>query len=655
MFLDRIYICRLLKGLLELYLRTKKTSIETYLPLRMIGCFLLNLLFLPALAQVSFTTVASSTSIAKGDYLQVEFVVENAKQIDNLQPPAFNGFSIVQGPNQSTGMSVVNGAMSEYKAITFLLQPQHTGKITIPGARATVDGKNMQSNSVVVSVHNGSGSSQPAQPVSPFNPLPDPGWPGDERSVDPQYLLKPGDNVSDIIRKNFFIKVEVSKTDCYVGEPIMATYKLYSRLQSESQVVKQPSLNGFSVFDMTDPGTDQTSVEKINGKPFVVHTIRKVQLVPLVEGPVVLDPVETENTIHFLKREQQPSPDQSSGLRGLIDRLLDRTESGVPFDQQISLQSKPITVTVKPLPGDNKPQDFSGAVGQYSISARVENSTIDTGDASVLVVTVKGSGNLPVVNAPVPQWPAGIETYDVKTKEDIDKLHAPIGGKKTFSYSFIPLQPGQFTVPPVQLTYFDPASNGYKTVQSDPVHFSVAAVSRKKASPFQRSPAEPVTISRGWISGFAAHWEAILSGLLLLAALAYILIQIQLRSVKKQEPPAMVAAAQAPVPAAPPPPDPLGESKKLIASGDYGKFYTSINRSIWKAVAAKLDLPSSELNKSNIATGLKLDGWKEEEIARLKNVLNECEMKLYTPDHNAYDMQRILEEAEEITGRLQES
>ena len=116
-------------------------------------------------------------------------------------------------------------------------------------------------------------------------------------------LVRPGENVEDKIRKNFFIKVDVSKTDCYLGEPIVATYKLYARLRSDSRVTRHPSLNGFSVYDMIDPTDDRVSVEKVNGKNFSVHIIRKTQLIPLQAGDVTLDPVELDNNIYFIKAD----------------------------------------------------------------------------------------------------------------------------------------------------------------------------------------------------------------------------------------------------------------------------------------------------------------------------------------------------------------
>src|ERR1700742_4345441 len=120
--------------------------------------FIFGIAVLPGLwaaGQVKFTTVVSSQDVGKSDYLQVEFVVENAKQIDDLTPADFPGFRVVQGPIQSSGMSIVNGNMSQYKALTYVLEPTKTGRFTISGASATVDGKQMRSNAVTVNVHPG--------------------------------------------------------------------------------------------------------------------------------------------------------------------------------------------------------------------------------------------------------------------------------------------------------------------------------------------------------------------------------------------------------------------------------------------------------------------------------------------------------------------
>ena len=127
--------------------------------------FVVLIALLPAVfasGQVKFTTVASSQELGQGDYLQVEFVIENARQIAELTPPDFPGFHLIQGPIQSSGMSVINGNMSQYKGLSFVLQPARTGKFTIAGAVAVVDGQKMRSNSITITVHAGGSGAAPA-------------------------------------------------------------------------------------------------------------------------------------------------------------------------------------------------------------------------------------------------------------------------------------------------------------------------------------------------------------------------------------------------------------------------------------------------------------------------------------------------------------
>jgi BatD DUF11 like domain len=597
------------------------------------------------MAQLRFSAQASTNSMGKTDYVEIQFVIENAKEIGNIQTPDFTDFTVIQGPNQSTGMSIVNGAMSQYKGISFLLEPKKTGALIIKPATVTADGQLLHSNTLQIDVHNQPGGGN--NPKAPgFSPLPDPSWPAAQPPVEMDDVIKPGENVTDKIRKNFFIKVDVSKTDCFLGEPIVATYKLYARLRSDSRVTRHPSLNGFSVYDMTDPSDDRVTVEKLNGRNYAVHIIRKTQLIPLQPGDVTLDPVELDNNIYFVKADASSARNsQNQGLGGLLDRIFQPEPEGTPFTQHIVLESKPVTIHVKPLPEEGKPADFNGAVGKYTVLASLDTKTVDTGDAAVLTVEIKGTGNLPVINAPAINWPAGMESYDVNNKENIDKGVAPLGGSKVFNYSFTSTKAGKYDLPPVRLSYFDPSSKTYKTVESDPLHILVTQAKKKKHVNVATAPAQSVRPDYTKYAGWAAAF------LLLAGATIFIVRESKkdaLIKLEKEKQAAALAAQQQ----APRVVDPLQESRELMQAGDFGKFYGSLNRAVWKAVSDKLQLPASELNKLNIASGLRDRGWQDEEIIRLKNVLNECEMKLYTPEYSTSDMQRILHSAEEITGRL---
>ena len=132
------------------------------------------------------------------------------------------------------------------------------------------------------------------------------------------------------------------------------------------------------------------------------------------------------------------------------------------------------------LPEEGKPADFNGAVGRYSITARMDSKEVDTGDAAIYTVTIKGTGNLPVINAPAINWPRDMESYDVNSKENIDQTVAPLGGSKTFAYSFVATKPGKYSLPPVQMSYFDPASHSYKNTESGSVQIQVNQVKGTK-------------------------------------------------------------------------------------------------------------------------------------------------------------------------------
>jgi hypothetical protein len=648
--------------------------------------FIIGISLLPGLCvsgQVKFTTVVSSQDVGKSDYFQVEFVVENAKQIDDLTPPDFPGFRVAQGPIQSSGMSIVNGNMSQYKALSFVLEPLKTGKFTIGGAVATVDGKQMRSNPVVINVHPGSSPSANSGPQpggnnpfggNPFaqSPFQDPFGP-DPGEVDRDYVLRRGENIREKIRKNMFVKVQVSKNSCYVGEPIVATYKLYTRLNSESRVTKRPSLNGFSVYDMVDPSVDAVSVEKLNGKNFTVHTIRKTQLIPLQAGSIDLDPVELENTVHFVKEGgRQETRHSGNSIRDLLDQMADEANLGPNVDENVTLDTKPVTITVKPLPEENKPAGFNGAVGNFSVEATVASRILSAQDEGTLHVVVKGKGNLPVVAAPVVNWPATIEAFDPTAKEEVNKTVAPMSGSKTFDYIFTPKSPGHYTIPAVNFPYFDPVTQTYKTAGTMPIDINVTPSAHSDKRPAtgivaQAPAAQPI----GIISMLQGHLEWIALFLLFAGIAGYFWRQnLQL---KKKE--AMLrTSATAPERPLPPgsrdrsanapdiPPasylpvtpavDPLADARQLFENGDSKGFYREVNRAVWKAMARKLDLPASQLNKHNSLHQLESRGWDSTSLLTLDSLLNECEMNLYTPEYDRWNMQQLLRQAESVLEKL---
>ncbi len=604
---------------------------------------------LAAKAQAKFTTEVSSNEIGRSDYLQIQFVISNAKQIDQFSAPSFPDFQIVEGPSQSSGMSNINGNVTQYQSVAFVIQPLKMGKFTIAGATATIDGKQMRSNPITINVTaNSTGNVHKNNMIQPFfRPI----WPGEPEEDNKAYILKPGENASDVIKKNLFVKVQVSKNKCYVGEPIVATYKLYSCLRSESRVTKLPSMNGFSVYDMIDPNKNTPSYETINGKKFTVHIIRKAQLIPLQSGKVELDPVQIENDVYFLK----------GGSRRHHNNILDdffdnfsNEDGGNMIEQHFTLNSKPVDINVQALPEKNKPENFSGAVGSFDMNAVIENKKIAAHDDVTLKVTVKGNGNLPIINAPQITWPNTIEGYDATAKENVDKTVAPMAGSKTFEYNFSPKNAGDNAIPPIEFSYFDPSTNNYKTIKTEPLNFTASTENKKeKSSDAFMAAVQKQEGNNAFKTFFVDHLEWFFAVIILSSLAVYLIRQNSISKRKELEKLAALKLEKEKAPVLSPEElDPLSRAKKFLDYTDYPGFYEELNRSVWNVLCDKLQIRSSELNKQNVVKQLQLRGWSDYDIMHLENILSKCEMNLYTPDYSEMNSQQLLQETEGLLKKL---
>ncbi len=383
-------------------------------------------------AQVKFSASISPTEIGKDDYAQLKLMVENAKEVEQIVPPNLKNFIILSGPNQESGMTMVNGVVKKYIALNFVLKPKTTGIFTIGAALAKADAGDYRSNSVTLKVTaratgNNSGVNAFNSPFSGIDPFAEPA----PRSNYNDYILRKGENPIDKINKNMLLKVDVDKRSCFVGEPVVATYKLYTRLKSESNMIKNPSFNGFSVLDMTQPNDMSYHTEKFEGREYNVYTIRKVQLYPLLPGNLELGTAEIENNVQFIKAEYV---NQNPGMFRNFEEATVPPE-GIEI-QKIILQSKPLSILVKPLPDANKPAAFKGAVGKFSVDAMVEKNNFSTDDAGNMAIIISGEGNLQMIKSPEIAWPAGFEAFDSKATDDLYKGTVPVSGRKIFEYPF---------------------------------------------------------------------------------------------------------------------------------------------------------------------------------------------------------------------------
>ena len=594
--------------------------------IRCIGACFLVLMSAAVSGQAKFTTVIDQPSISRDQLVQVEYVVENAKQVDNFDPPSFRNFAVIQGPIQSSGMSFVNGNLTQYKALVFLLQPKITGRLIIPGATATIDGKRRQSDAVAIEVSKSKASSSNASRRLRLN------MPAPTVEADREFVLYPNENIIEKIKKNLFVRVEVNKKSCFVNEPVVATYKLYSRLRSESRVVKRPSYNGFSVYDMIDPESDNPTVETLNGKQYNVHIIRKSQLFPLQAGKYTLEPVEVENTVHFIKAPSE----QDTYLEEIPDPFAETV------DQSLTVASEPVDITVKPLPAPAQPVAYDGAVGNFSIEASLKDPITKTGESSTLLVKIKGRGNIPMINAPSVNWPKDFEVYDPTAKEDVHPESAPLLGEKTFEFLFTPKDTGKAMIPAISFSFFDPASQSYKTDTTKSIAMRILPGTKKSAD---RKKVADKDTAPGRSDNFI-WW--VVGGLLATLLIWFALLKRIQRHEKSKPKPQPASIPVIPVTK----PDPLEKARRMLSASNPGLFIKEVEAVTWNEAGERLNIPPVELNQPQVIAALQGRGADHDTIQLFKQLMHNLEYALYIPGQSTEDLQDILDKAERFLTRL---
>ncbi|MDI9365937.1 MAG: BatD family protein [Flavobacterium sp.] len=280
--------------------------------------------------------------------------------------------------------------------------------------------------------------------------------------TDIPYLLKSEKDIASAIDKNLFIKVTVSKEKCFVGEPILVTYKLYTRLQSESKLLKQPDFRGCSVIEMTTPNIE-AEIEVIGGKVFKTYIVRRVQLIPLQEGNITLGTATLDNKISFYKTLNEITHHKPS----------------ITHTTTISNAAK--VINANSLPANKEAANFTTSVGTFIISAKVLKYTDTANDNNSLEIKIDGIGNFQNVTCPTINWPKHVDHFDVESTELLDKFSFPVSGKKLFTVPFICKQTGKIVIPPISFTYFDANKQAYATTSTDSICINVLPQAEKIA------------------------------------------------------------------------------------------------------------------------------------------------------------------------------
>ena len=596
------------------------------------------------MAQAKFIATISPAIIGKNETTEFKLLVENAQQSATINAPVLKGFIVASGPYEESGMEEINGNIRRYIGYTYILKPTGKGNFTIASTTAKVDGKILKSNPVSIKVTNVSNGNSSTN-NSPFNS----GSlsPFDEPASSTNYsdfILKKGENITDKINRNIFIKATTNKNTSFVGEPVVVTYKLYTRLKSESNIIKSPSFSGFSVIDLVQPGSGNYNIETVNGREYNVYTLRKAQLYPLQSGADTMESLTIENKINFIKEDYLKSRKGQGDF--FADAFTDQLPAEALQAEKATLQSKPLSIMVKPLPAANKPASFNGAVGNFNLQASVEQNSFTTDESGKLQLTIAGEGNLTLVTAPDIKWPEGTEVFESSLVDAVDRLTVPVSGSKTFSFPFTISKPGSYTLPSVEFSFFDPVTATYKTLHTQPILLTVTNGAGKKIITSAETD-NPNTKEQFFETLFTNRWMIIVPVALIIIAGLLIWLWIDR---KKQLPEKSividdVAAAgteQSHLVA-----DPLSTSAKLIQDPAIPakEFYAILYKELSAFLSNQLQLQPEMLNKKSIEDKIDKTGKPISLGLDISRLLSEIELHLYTPFDTETDRNAIYETA----------
>ena len=557
-----------------------------------------------AASQVKFRTIVPPHSVIVGESFQVQYVIENATPFESFSVPSFKGLKLVTGPD------VYNSNSGQSKNIVLTLSAIRDGKFKIPGAICIINGQRFRSNDAFLSVTSVE-SSQSA------------------------YFLAPGEDPWKKIKENLYLKLVLDKHTCFIGEPLVATFKLYSRLQSKSNVIKNPGCYGFSVYDMINVNDHVQAEEKIGGRWFDVHTVRKVQLYPLQAGSLIIDPMEVANRVEFSRSVINKRTEQEISENMYNRQSKEDNATGIE-SYEMTLRTNPVKIIVKPLPVKTVTDTFTGAVGIFSIKAVVEKDTLVQNEANSLVVDIIGAGNFQRIPPPVIHWPHGVENFEPSTDDMLTADQIPLTGRRRFKYRFVSNEPGEHIVPAISFSYFDLQAKVYKTVSTKDHRFFVADAGRVEKRPALIS-VQPKRVQ--W-------FEAVGLGLILAVA---IWIIARARSRKPDRPAAEVTKKPDH-----PSLDETFHTVELKLASDEKHFFASLEQALWNFFQQRLSLTGSELNKCIIRRSLALKGISTDEVNEILKVIELTQVGVYGDATLKVDRQQLLEQTKQVLGRIQQ-
>jgi hypothetical protein len=613
--------------------------------MKLINFYIFMVLLLPKVViadAVVFSAIPTSKKITNNSTVQVTYTLENCSQPKNFTLPSFPQFEVVGGPMQSSNFTTINGKLSSSIAITIELAPKATGTLTIAPAQAIVEGKLLKSNPLSIEVVKG----PPKPPITPpqksKNPLDDffeedPFAGFFSKPQSPQQIVQEPEGITPSeIKSKVFARLELDKTKVFYGEQIMAKYCLYSQVPMQAGISKINTPEGFWSYNLT-PKMDPEACEYVtlNGQQYKKFTVQKLALFPTKVGTLLVPSISLDANVQV----QAPiSESAGQSIGGIINNLLG---GSVTQMMPVTIQTDSISVEVLPLPATDK--NFSGAVGIYNLESNINQVEITTDNPVVVTYTIRGSGNLKLAPPPITFFSGDWDVTEPVVFDTVTSTETALTGYKTFKYTLLPRNTGNFFIPSAVFSYFNPSTGSYEELKSN--NYTVKVLAGKNASTLNKAKALPKDIhdiitdeniqkqQRNFYIEHPLFWAAFLLPILIWGGSVW--YNKRLKNVQDKEVVTYNTFAE----------NRLSIAEEYLSKGKTIEFYKENQKAIWLYLSDILEVPFIKLSKATVNEKLYAKGVSENSILLLEKINKNSETALYSGTSAAIDAQLIYKES----------
>ncbi len=571
-------------------------------------------------AQIS---VSAPSRVSAGENFRIAYTI-NTQDVEDFKAGNIpSGLELIAGPytSQQSSYQMINGHTSSSSSITFTftLYAGKDGSFVVSPAHARIRGKWVASRPVRITVsgrarNSGGGAPQMHQDAG-----------GQQEEIAPAG--------SAITGKDLFIKVTANKYRVHEQEPVLLTYKVYTLVDLTQLEGKMPDLTGFHSQEIPLPQQKSFHVERVNGRPYRCVTWSQYLMYPQMTGALKIPSITFKGIVVQQNRNVDPFEAFFNGGSGYVEVKRNIVAPGVD-------------IQVDPLPA--KPVGFSGGVGKFSISAKLDKNEVKAGDPVTLRVVISGLGNLKLIKQPVVEFPKGFDKYDPKITDKTKLTNAGVGGSMVYDYLAVPRNQGTYTIPSVSFIYYDVNANAYKTLHTQSFVVHVAPGDGKGSSEsfdnpedndihaLKTGPSDSTSVGDFFL-GSAAYWISLLLPLIAFVVLLIIFRQRAIENadvVKMRGKRANKIARKR-----------LKKASRLMFEHNSAEFYDEVLRALWGYVSYKLNMPVESLSKENIKEKLASRGVNEDIIGKFISALEECEFERYAPGDEAGNMEKTFQSA----------